>query len=39
MKEQTMAVQRMQELIEARLEEDITMADLARASLFGGIRA
>ena len=34
MKEQTMAVQRMQELIEARLEEDITMADLARASLF-----
>lgn len=34
MKEQTMAVQRMQEYIEAHLEEEITMADLARVSLF-----
>ncbi len=34
MKEQTMAVQLMQELIERRLGEDISMADLARASLF-----
>ncbi len=34
MKEQTMAVQRMQEYIESHLEEEITLADLARASLF-----
>lgn len=34
MKEQTMAVQRMQEYIETHLEEKITLADLARASLF-----
>lgn len=34
MKEQTMAVQRMQEYIETHLEEEITLADLARASLF-----
>lgn len=34
MKEQTMAVQRIQEYIEAHLDDDITMADLARASLF-----
>lgn len=34
MKEQTMAVQRMQEYIEAHLDEEITMADLARVSLF-----
>ena len=34
MKEQTMAVQRMQEYIESHLEESITMADLAVASMF-----
>ena len=34
MKEQIMAVQRMQEYIELHLEEEITMADLARASFF-----
>ncbi|MDL2217875.1 AraC family transcriptional regulator [Christensenellaceae bacterium OttesenSCG-928-M15] len=34
MKEQTLAVQRMQEYIEAHLEEELTMADLARASRF-----
>lgn len=34
MKEQTLAVQRMQDYIEAHIEEEITMADLARASLF-----
>lgn len=34
MKEQTLAVQRMQEYIEAHVEEDITMGDLSRASLF-----
>lgn len=34
MKEQTMAVQRMQEYIEAHLDEEITMADLARVSFF-----
>lgn len=34
MKEQILAVQRMQEHIQAHLEENITMADLARISLF-----
>ena len=34
MKEQIMAVQRMQEYIEAHLEEEIALADLAKASLF-----
>lgn len=34
MKEQVMAVQRMQDHIEAHLEEEITLSDLARASLF-----
>lgn len=34
MKEQILAVQRMQDYIESHLEEDITMADLAKASLF-----
>ena len=34
MKEQTMAVQRMQEYIEDNLEQEITMADLASAALF-----
>ena len=34
MKEQILAVQRMQDYIEAHLEEEITLADLARASLF-----
>ena len=34
MKEQVLAVQRMQDHIEAHLEEDITLAALARASLF-----
>ena len=34
MKEQILAVQRMQDYIEGHLEEDITLADLARASLF-----
>lgn len=34
MKEQILAVQRMQDHIEAHLEEDITLADLARVSLF-----
>ena len=34
MKEQILAVQRMQDYIEAHIEEEITMADLARVSLF-----
>lgn len=34
MKEQILAVQRMQDYIEAHLEETVTPADLARASLF-----
>lgn len=34
MKEQTMAVQRMQEYIEARLEKEITLSDIAKQSLF-----
>ena len=34
MKEQILAVQRMQEYIAAHLEEEITLADLARESLF-----
>ena len=34
MKEQILAVQRMQDYIESHLEEEITLADLARASLF-----
>lgn len=34
MKEQILAVQRMQEFIEAHLSEEITLADLAQASLF-----
>ena len=34
MKEQILAVQRMQDYIEGHLEEEITLADLARASLF-----
>jgi AraC-like DNA-binding protein len=34
MKEQIMAVQNMQEYIESKLEEEITMADLANASFF-----
>lgn len=34
MKEQVMAVQRMQDYIEEHLEEEITLSDLARASLF-----
>ena len=34
MKEQTMAVQRMQEYIEAHLTEEITLNDLAEASLY-----
>ena len=34
MKDQTMAVQRMQDYIEANLSREITMSDLARAALF-----
>lgn len=34
MKEQVLAVQRMQDYIWEHLEEDITLADLARVSLF-----
>lgn len=34
MKEQVMAVQRMQEYIETHLDQNITMADLAEAALF-----
>ena len=34
MKEQIIAVQRMQEYIDKHLEEDITMGDLSKASLF-----
>ena len=34
MKEQVMAVQKMQEYIESHLEEEITLADLAGESLF-----
>ncbi|MGN0106751.1 MAG: helix-turn-helix domain-containing protein [Hominilimicola sp.] len=34
MKEQILAVQRMQDYIEAHIEEEITMADLAKVSLF-----
>lgn len=34
MKEQVLAVQRMQEYIEANLESEISLADLAQASLF-----
>jgi AraC-like DNA-binding protein len=34
MKEQTLAVQRMQDYIEANLDQEIAMADLAKASLF-----
>ena len=34
MKEQILAVQRMQEYIEAHLSEEITLAGLAQASLF-----
>lgn len=34
MKEQVMAVQRMQDYIEEHLEEEITLSDLSRASLF-----
>ncbi len=34
MKEQVLAVQRMQDYIDEHTDEDITMADLARASLF-----
>lgn len=34
MKEQVMAVQRMQDYIEEHLEEEITLSDLARVSLF-----
>ena len=34
MKEQILAVQRMQDYIEAHLDEEIDLADLARASLF-----
>lgn len=34
MKEQTLAVQRMQDYIETHLEMDITLSDLARVSLF-----
>lgn len=34
MKEQTLAVQRMQDYIEAHLEEPMTLSDLARVSLF-----
>ena len=34
MKEQILAVQRMQDYIEEHLEEDITLANLARVSLF-----
>lgn len=34
MKEQVLAVQRMQDYIEAHLDEEIGLADLARASLF-----
>ncbi len=34
MREQILAVQRMQDYIEAHLNEEITLADLARASQF-----
>ena len=34
MKEQTLAVQRMQDYIETHLETEITLSDLARVSLF-----
>ena len=34
MKEQTMAVQRMQEYIDAHIDEEITMAQLSKVSLF-----
>ena len=34
MKEQILAVQRMQDYIEAHLEQEITPADLAGASMF-----
>ena len=34
MKEQILAVQRMQDYIEAHLEQEITLTDLARVSLF-----
>ncbi len=34
MMEQTLAVQRMQDYIERHLEETITLADLAKASMF-----
>ena len=34
MREQTLAVQRMQDYIEENLEQEITLADLAGASLF-----
>lgn len=34
MKEQVLAVQRMQDYIEAHLEQEITLSDLARVSLF-----
>ena len=34
MKEQVIVVQRMQDYIEEHLEEEITMSDLAKASLF-----
>ena len=34
MKEQTLAVQRMQDYIEAHLSEDITLSELAEASYF-----
>ena len=34
MKEQILAVQRMQDYIEAHLEEEITLTDLAKTSLF-----
>ena len=34
MKEQILAVQRMQDYIEEHLSEEITLADLARAAMF-----
>ena len=34
MKEQILAVQRMQDYIETHLEDEITLSDLARVSLF-----
>ncbi len=39
MKEQTLAVQRMQDYIQAHLEEEITLAELARVSCFSPTHA